>query len=136
MKHNFRRFLQRIALRLFRMTDVDKYHKKSYPHTRHAISICANLLSREDSTLLISPISQKRYIKNDSKSLFVIIVDGSITIVNHVYSYTINISSKTHRTIVNMFDTQVEKLRQEMEQEITSNVRDSLKEIHNELKYE
>jgi hypothetical protein len=83
--------------------------------------------------LLLSPISGKRYIKSHDEQLFIIIESNLITIVNHQYSYNINIWGKPLETIIRMFDIEVEKRREAMEMEIRSNVKHSLANIFKNL---
>ena len=74
--------------------------------------------------MLISPISQKRYIKNDHKRIFIIFEPNrTLTIVNHQYSYTIDLHPKACERLVHIFDNEVENRRSAMELEIKSNVK-------------
>jgi hypothetical protein len=52
-----------------------------------------------------------------------------VNVINHKYSYTVVISDKTKEQIVNLFNNVVEKQRLKMEEEITSNIKHSLKTI-------
>ncbi len=52
-----------------------------------------------------------------------------ITIVNHNYSYTIELTPKTSDRLYNSFDNEVETRRKKMEDEIRSNVKHSLSNI-------
>ena len=88
---------------------------------------------KESTVLLISPISGKRYIKSDDKNIFIIIEHSLMTIVNHSYSYTVDIYGKPFLRLAKLFDQEVEKRRQEMEQEIRSNVKHSLSNIYENL---
>jgi hypothetical protein len=86
--------------------------------------------------LLLSPLSGKRYIKSHDEQLFIIIESSLITIVNHQYSYNINIWGKALDNIVRNFDIEVEKRREAMEMEIRSNVKHSLANIFKNLSNE
>ncbi len=132
VNHNFKRFFQKIALKVIRMMD----HNNSYEHSefeKESISICKNLIHKESSKLLISPISKKRYIKNDNKKIFIIIESRLLTIVNHNYSYNIELHPKVYDLLTLIFDNEVEKRRQVMENEIKSNVKHSLSNIYNNI---
>ena len=98
-----------------------------------SFAICKRLISKRETTLLISPISGKRYIKSDDNQLFIIIEGHQLTIVNHQYSYNIDIAGKAYERISQIFDAEVEKRREKMEAEIRSNVKHSLSNIYKNL---
>ena len=93
MIHKFKRYIQRTAIKTIRLMNpgIDK-HASDYDH--EAFSISKRLISKRETTLLISPISGKRYIKSDDNQLFIIIESHQMTIVNHQYSYNIDIAGK------------------------------------------
>lgn len=131
-KHQIKRFFQKVAIKFIRLTTPKENFERSEFETE-SLSICKNLISKENSKLLISPISKKRYIKNDDKKIFIIIEYSSITIVNHIYSYNINLHPKSYDRLVMIFDSEVEKRRTSMETEIKSNVKHSLSNIYNNI---
>jgi gas vesicle protein len=98
-----------------------------------SFAIAKRLISKQETTLLISPISGKRYIKSDGNQLFIIIESHQMTIVNHQYSYNIDIAGKSFEKISQVFDAEVEKRREDMETEIRSNVKHSLSNIYKSL---
>jgi len=94
------------------------------------IEICKNLISNQNSKLTIAPVSNKRYIKNDEKDMFIVINDRTISLINHVYSYNVYIeNNKLYYDITQLFDNELEKRRVELEDEIKSNIKHSLKSI-------
>ena len=105
-------------------------------YQRDGINICKKLLAKPETIVLISPISGKRYIKSEDGSIFIVIAETRIDIVNHQYSYNIPIGQKSSRKIQMYFDTEVEKRRADMEEEIKSNVKHSLRTIYNSLSNE
>ena len=56
-----------------------------------------------------------------------------MTIVNHQYSYNIDIAGKSFEKISQVFDAEVEKRREQMEADIRSNVKHSLSNIYKNL---
>jgi hypothetical protein len=132
MKHKLNRFFQRTAIKTFRLLNpnIDK-HASDYDH--EAFSIAKRLISKRETTLLISPISGKRYIKSDDNQLFIIIESHQMTIVNHQYSYNIDVAGKSFEKLSQVFDAEVEKRRENMEAEIRSNVKHSLSNIYKNL---
>jgi hypothetical protein len=92
--------------------------------------ICEKLIENVISKLTIIPLSNKRFIKNDEKDMFIVIHNRQISIINHVYSYNVFIESDSlYNKIVNGFDKVVEEKRQELEDEIKNNIKHSLKNI-------
>ncbi len=130
--HKFRRFFQKVFIFVNKYGTSDSLKKHS-DYERECITICKLLMLKESTVLLISPISGKRYIKSDDKNIFIIIEHSLMTIVNHSYSYTVDIYGKPFLRLAKLFDQEVEKRRQEMEQEIRSNVKHSLSNIYENL---
>jgi hypothetical protein len=94
------------------------------------IEICKKLIPSESSKLTIAPLSNKRYIRNDDKDMFIVIQDGTISLINHVYSYNVFIEhNKLYDEILTIFDNELEKRRLILEEEIRSNIKHSLKSI-------
>lgn len=92
-------------------------------------SICHKLINQDDSKFLIAPISGKRYIKNGRLGLFIIFDDKRITITNHIYHYDVLLSDRDWNRITGMYDNKTERIRQEFEDEMTSQIRSSLTNI-------
>ena len=94
------------------------------------VEICEKLIENTLSKLTIAPISNKRFIKNDEKDMFIVISNRQISIINHVYSYNVYIESdQLYKKIVDGFDNVVEQKRQELEDEIKNNIKHSLRNI-------
>lgn len=93
------------------------------------ISICKKLIDKPDSQLLITPLSNKKYIYNAANSIFITIEGNTVNVINHKYSYTISIQDKSKEEIINHFNIVLENQRLKMEEEITSNIKHSLKNI-------
>ena len=132
LSHKFVRFFQKLTLKFYKIFKVkDQEPKGEYEY--ESFSICKTLINDSRTKLLISPISKKRYIHSHNKEIFIIMDNYNMTIVNHMYSYTIQMSYKLYSRLTSMFDTEVEKRRQEMESEIRSNVKHSLSNIYQNL---
>lgn len=129
--HTVKRLTQHIAINLFRLFSGSIGQLSDYE--RDAINICRRLLKKPETLLLVSPISHKRYIKEEKDQIFIIISDRTIDIVNHQYSYNINISEKSFNKLKRLFDTEVEQRRSAMEAEIRSNVKHSLHTVYKSL---
>ena len=92
-------------------------------------AICRKLIAHPDSTFLIAPLSHKRYIKNDSLGVFIVLSNNRINITNHIYNYDVNLTQIISDKLNNMFDNKVESLRLEFETEIKSQIKHSLTTI-------
>lgn len=125
------KLLYRFYLKLKERFDIPKVVS---PEELYCYDICKKLIHHTDSKLTIAPVSNKRYIKNDNKKMFVVIENNTIILINHVYSYTVYFEYNDHyRDLIKVFDEVVEKKRNELEMEIKSNIQHSLKRILDEL---
>ena len=136
MIHKLNRFFQRTAIKATRMMNPGIEGRYNDDFNVESFAICKRLISKRETTLLISPLSGKRYIKSDDNQLFIIIESHQMTIVNHQYSYNIDIAGKAHERIAQVFDAEVERRREQMETEIRSNVKHSLSNIYKSLSNE
>ena len=84
--------------------------------------------------ILLRPISNNRYIRNEELQIFVILEGHNVKVINHVYSYMVFLEQKPWDNIILTFDTEVEKRREEFEKEITSNIKHSLQNILQNIK--
>ena len=96
-------------------------------------SVCRKLINHPKSKFLIAPLSMKRYIKNDELELFVVLQDRRISITNHVYHYDVVISNRNWERVTTMYDNKTEKIRQEFENEMSSQIKHSLSTILTKL---
>ena len=124
--HKLRRHFQKTTIKFIKISRP-KIEKSAYE--RDAINICRKLIAKSDSLLLLTPISNKRYIKNDKLGIFIILEGRSVQVINHVYSYTVFLDDKSWDKVSQIFDYEVESRREEFEKEITSNIRHSLQSI-------
>ena len=133
MTHKLKRLTQKLAIQIFRMLEPTKYQAPKGEYEVEALAICRKLASRKSSTLLMSPISGKRYIRSKDNQIHVIIDGHLITIVNHSYSYVIPVEGRSHERLIRMFDLEVEVRREVMESEIRANIKHSLSNIYKNL---
>lgn len=108
--------------------------QQTKPEEIYAIEIAKKLTSHPDSELYIAPISNKRYIKNDSKQMFLVQEGANLTIVNHVYSYSVFIEDiKIFDEFLSLFNQILENKRLKIEEEMNKNITISLKTIMDNL---
>lgn len=129
-----RKFLKKIWFKII----IKINHRVSPPvkfddNEKTSASICRKLINHQDSKFLIAPLSQKRYIKNETLQMFVVLQDDRINITNHIYNYDITVPSQMSYKLNRMFDNKVEEARLKFEKEIHSQVQHSLKKILEKL---
>jgi viroplasmin and RNaseH domain-containing protein len=127
IEHKFKRWIQSIVIKSIKSIDYGREKRSAYE--LDCLKICKKLINRSDSTLLLTPISHKRYIKNDSLQVFVTIDGSIVNVINHKYSYTVPMSDRSLKEVTDFFNNTVEEQRAKMEAEITSNIKHSLKDI-------
>jgi hypothetical protein len=128
-------YLPRVLFRFYlRLKEKFDPPKTPSPEEIYCCEICKKLIIHPDSKLNIAPLSNKRYIKNDNKNMFVVIENNTIILINHVYSYTVYFEyNENYKQLIRLFDDTVEKNRLEFENEIKSNIHHSLKKILDSL---
>jgi hypothetical protein len=131
MMHKLRRSIQSMVLKTIKSMDYAREKRSSYE--MECLLICKKMIQRSDSTLLLTPITHKRYIKNDTLSIFITIDGGLVNVINHKYSYIVPMSDRSMNEINNLFNNTVENQRKKMEDEITSNIKHSLRDISKSL---
>lgn len=127
-----KRLLKKLGIKIYKSFSLNN-RKGLGDNEIKAAAICRKLINHPRSKFLIAPVSKKRYIKNDKLKMFAIISDKRIRIVNHVYSYDINILEKEYNRLEKMFDNKVESQRIKFEEEINSQIEFSLSSIIKKL---
>jgi hypothetical protein len=98
------------------------------------VEICKKLINNPESKLTYAPISNKRFVKNEEKNMFIVIEQHTINLINHVYSYSVYLSnSNDYNEIITSFDKVLEFERQSLEDEIRTNIQHSLTTILEKL---
>lgn len=132
------KLIKKRFLRLFiKLRNFAEYQteKKISQNERLALSICRKLILNPESVLMIAPLSNRKYIRNEYERMFIIIetITNKIMIVNHTYSYTISCETKNFFKLVHFFDVQLDKRKMDLEDEITSNIKHSLENINKRI---
>jgi hypothetical protein len=93
-------------------------------------AICRKLINSDGSKFLIAPLSYQRYIKHSELGIFIILDDKKISVINHEYYYSnILMSNRDWDKLTKMYDTKVERIRQNLKNEMKSQIKYSLKNI-------
>lgn len=114
----------------------DKFNPKPIisDEERFAVSISKKLISNPKTKLFIAPLSGKIFIHNEEKNIFIVCSSRNITLINHVYSYTVYVESdELYTSLMDEFNQEMEERRETLELEIKKNITHSLKNILDEL---
>ena len=98
-------------------------------YDRLCLSICRKLINHPDSKFSIAPISEKKYIINESLGMFVVFQSQNVEITNHVYHYFVKLDARDTTRLNHMFDNKTEKIRLAYEDKIRSQISNSLIQI-------
>lgn len=131
MKHKFRRFLQKIAIGMSKKMDMARI--ENLDNSRECLMICNKVITNPESELVVSPLTGKMYIKNDEQEILITLQGRTAQIINHIYSYTIQIDEKNWGKILTTFNTEKEKRCIDFENSAKVNIKHSLKNILNKL---
>jgi hypothetical protein len=107
-------------------------HRNRKKYTNNEIkssAIFRKLINHPNSTFLNAPLSDKRYIKNESLGIFIVLSEFKLNIINHVYNYDIDVNLDLSRRLQSIFDEKVESSRVSLENEMKSQIQHSLVKI-------
>jgi hypothetical protein len=91
------------------------------------------MIVHPDSKFTIAPLSEKRYIVNKSVDIFVIIEDSKVEITNHVYHYVVTLGERDMNKIKKLYDQKVEDERLAYEEQIKSQIKNTLHTIYDKI---
>jgi hypothetical protein len=136
LNHNLKRFSQKIGVKFLRVIDLDGTKNVKSQFENESISICHKLIRDPQSTLIMSPLSGKRYIESKNHHIHITIEQNLLTITNHQYSYHVDIFGKAYSRIQKIFDSELNNRCNEYENEIYSNIKHSLTNIYKNINHE
>ena len=131
MKRIFKFFKKLIIRRIVKSRSQFDYQDPGLLGDVHICkAICRKLITSGGSKFLIAPLSSQRYIKHSELGIFIILDDKKISVINHEYYYSnILLSNRDWDKLTKMYDTKVERVRQELKNEMKSQFKYSLKGI-------
>ena len=98
-------------------------------NTSQCTFICRKLIHDKNSELLIAPISEKMYIKNQELGIFITKEGNEVTITNHTYSYFIKLNPHQSDKLNTFFLREMEIRAKDMEKELEGQIKHSLDRI-------
>ncbi len=131
--HFAKRLFQKLGIRMSKLMNTGQQRKMTEAE-KEAGGILRSLISDEQVDLLTSPTTGKYYVKCNKRQMLLVIGDGEISIINHVYGYNVHLSQRVEQLYRNQFLDEIEKRREDMESEFRNSVKHSLAEIHKNLK--
>ena len=131
MKKIITRLLKRAYVKWlqFNRNSLTKEEQKVSHTQKMCMSIARSMITHPNSKFLFAPLSGKRYIKNSSMDLFIILDNHTISLTNHIYHYDVVVSERNWERLIKMYDGKVETIRQEYEDQIMSQIEHSLENI-------
>jgi len=127
-----KRKIKRLGIKFFMWEKGTKFLKPEGEKTEYekvCLSICRKLISHPDSKFTIAPISDKKYIINETLGMFVVFQDQKVEITNHVYHYVVRLDTRDSSRLKHMFDNKTESIRINYEDKIKSQISNSLNKI-------
>lgn len=112
---------------------MDMARIENLDNSRECLMICNKVITNPESELVVSPLTGKMYIKNDEQEILITLQGRTAQIINHIYSYTIQIDEKNWGKILTTFNTEKEKRCIDFENSAKVNIKHSLKNILNKL---
>ena len=131
----FGRLIKRLKLRtIIRYNRMFSHNPKHYTSNEvKSSAIFRKLINHPNSTFLVAPLSNQRYIKNEKLGIFLLLSNMRLNITNHVYNYDIDINEALSDKLKTIFDEKVELIRQDFELEMRSQIQHSLTKILEKL---
>jgi hypothetical protein len=102
-------------------------------YERISTAIIRKMINHTDTKFTIAPLSGKRYLVNKTLDIFVIIEGNKVEITNHVYHYVIHLSKRPSEKILKQYDKKVDDVRIEYENEIKSQINNTLHKIYDKI---
>lgn len=137
MKKKIIRFFKRFKMKFYlwskRSSLMKTYQEEITTYEKTCFKICLKLISSPDSDFMIAPMSNKRYIRNNKFDMFVTMDYGRVEITNHVFNYNVKLSDRDWQRLTFIFDTETEKRRLGTEQEVSSQIKNSLQHVLEKL---
>jgi hypothetical protein len=137
MKKKIIRFFTRFKMRFYlwskQSSFMKTYKEEVSSYEKTCFKICLKLISSPDSDFMIAPMSNKRYIRNNKFDMFVTMDYGRVEITNHVFNYNVKLSDRDWQRLTFIFDTETEKRRLGTEQEVSSQIKNSLQHVLEKL---
>jgi len=134
MKNRIKRFLSRLKIKFYIWSKkssgiVPTYQDETLSYEKTCFKICLKIIQHRDTEFMIAPMSDKRYLKNDTLGIFITMSDHRVEITNHVYNYNVKLNGRDWQRLTYIFDIETDKRRLDYENEVNSQITNSLHSI-------
>lgn len=127
------RFFRRLKLRFYLFGKKGKmfktYEEEPISYEKTCFQICLQMIKHPTTKFMIAPMSNKRYIENKEMDLFITMDNSRVDLTNHVYHYSVKLTSRDWERITYIFDVETEKRRLKYEDTINSQIKNSLRNV-------
>jgi hypothetical protein len=131
-----RRLYKRLKVKFYIWERGYKWFKAPEDSTGYeniTTAIVRKMINHPDSKFTIAPLSGKRYIVNKTLDIFIIMEDSKVEITNHVYHYVSTLGQRDLQKLKKLYDTKVEDQRSNYEEEIKSQITNTLQSIYDKI---
>ena len=131
-----RRLYKRLKVKFYIWERGRKWFKAPEDSTGYeniTTAIVRKMINHPDSKFTIAPLSGKRYIVNKTLDIFIIMEDSKVEITNHVYHYVSTLGQRDLQKLTKIYDTKVEDQRTNYEEEIKSQITNTLQSIYDKI---
>ena len=131
-----RRLYKRLKVKFYIWERGYKWFKAPEDSTGYeniTTAIVRKMINHSDSKFTIAPLSGKRYIVNKTLDIFIIMEDSKVEITNHVYHYVSTLGQRDLQKLKKLYDTKVEDQRTNYEEEIKSQITNTLQSIYDKI---
>ena len=108
---------------------VPTYQEEISTYEKTCFKICLKLVNHKDSEFMIAPLSDTKYINNDTLEVFIAFSNKRVDITNHVYHYNVKLSDRDWTRLNFIFDKETDKRRIDMETQVNSQIKNSLEDV-------
>ena len=131
---NIKKFFSRLIIK-YKIYEKNLFKEKQQltGYENICSSIVRKTINHKDTKFTIAPLSDKRYLINKSLDIFVILEDSKVEITNHVYHYVITLPKRQMIKLVNLYDKKVDEERLEYENQIKSQIDNTLHKIYDKI---
>jgi hypothetical protein len=134
MKTRVKRFFSRLKLKMYIWSKspsrvVQTFQEESLSYEKTCFKICLKVINHKDTEFMIAPLSEKKYLKNEDMGIFITFANRRVEITNHVYNYNVKLNPRDWQRLVFIFDNETEKRRINYENEVNSQITNSLHNV-------
>lgn len=133
MNKKIQRFFKRIKLKFYlKMINTSiapSAPEEVTPYEKDCFKICLKLINHSESEFMIAPVSNKKYIKNEVLNIFITFYENRVELTDHDYHYEVKLSQRDWSRLNYIYDRETEKRILNMENQVNSQIKNSLHDV-------